>query len=279
MRQKSVPFLFFLTLAGGLCAPVVANSSAIVTLPDANFTYTFYGIPNQILTPATPQNYSYSYKYGTLDVTSGATATWQPYVSASTSSGGCQAGCAGGSQFVSTELTYSVEFLGTVGTALPVEIATAGGVTTTGGYGSGSALVTMTDPPGSPDNHNASAITKFTASTALNGGVTSCGANGCVNSVQHITMYAGTVYRIEVYASAGAADDVVGSATAWADPQFFIDPSFVDANQFTFLASPNVGNTISAVPESSTWAMMILGFSSVGFLAYRRKSRVALSVA
>jgi hypothetical protein len=30
--------------------------------------------------------------------------------------------------------------------------------------------------------------------------------------------------------------------------------------------------TISAVPEPSTWAMMILGFMGVGFMAYRRKS-------
>jgi PEP-CTERM motif len=30
--------------------------------------------------------------------------------------------------------------------------------------------------------------------------------------------------------------------------------------------------TISAVPEPSTWAMMILGFFGVGFMAYRRKS-------
>jgi opacity protein-like surface antigen len=30
--------------------------------------------------------------------------------------------------------------------------------------------------------------------------------------------------------------------------------------------------SISAVPETSTWAMMILGFLGVGFVAYRRKS-------
>ncbi len=30
---------------------------------------------------------------------------------------------------------------------------------------------------------------------------------------------------------------------------------------------------VSAVPETSTWAMMILGFFGVGFAAYRRKSR------
>jgi hypothetical protein len=30
--------------------------------------------------------------------------------------------------------------------------------------------------------------------------------------------------------------------------------------------------SISAVPEPSTWAMMILGFMGIGFMAYRRKS-------
>src|SRR5665213_312503 len=35
----------------------------------------------------------------------------------------------------------------------------------------------------------------------------------------------------------------------------------------------------AAVPESSTWAMMILGFAGVGFMAYRRKSKPALMAA
>jgi hypothetical protein len=30
---------------------------------------------------------------------------------------------------------------------------------------------------------------------------------------------------------------------------------------------------VSAVPEPSTWAMMILGFAGIGFMAYRRKSK------
>jgi len=46
----------------------------------------------------------------------------------------------------------------------------------------------------------------------------------------------------------------------------------------------NVGNlldnvSVSAVPEPSTWAMMVLGFLGVGFLAYRRKSGTALRLA
>ncbi len=39
-------------------------------------------------------------------------------------------------------------------------------------------------------------------------------------------------------------------------------------------------NTINtAVPEPSTWAMMLLGFAGVGFMAYRRKSKPALMAA
>ena len=37
--------------------------------------------------------------------------------------------------------------------------------------------------------------------------------------------------------------------------------------------------SIAAVPEPSTWAMMILGFAGVGFMAYRRKSKPTLLTA
>jgi hypothetical protein len=40
-----------------------------------------------------------------------------------------------------------------------------------------------------------------------------------------------------------------------------------------------VGTITAAVPEPSTWAMMILGFAGMGFLAYRRKSRPAFRLA
>lgn len=41
----------------------------------------------------------------------------------------------------------------------------------------------------------------------------------------------------------------------------------------------NDGTLTTAVPEPSTWAMMILGFCGLGFMAYRRKSGAALSIA
>jgi hypothetical protein len=40
---------------------------------------------------------------------------------------------------------------------------------------------------------------------------------------------------------------------------------------FSVPANPTVG----AVPEPSTWAMMILGFAGVGFLAYRRRGQAS----
>jgi hypothetical protein len=33
-----------------------------------------------------------------------------------------------------------------------------------------------------------------------------------------------------------------------------------------------IRGNISPVPEPSTWAMMILGFAAVGFMAYRRRN-------
>jgi hypothetical protein len=35
----------------------------------------------------------------------------------------------------------------------------------------------------------------------------------------------------------------------------------------------------AAVPEPSTWAMMLLGFAGVGFVAFRRKRKAALIAA
>jgi hypothetical protein len=37
--------------------------------------------------------------------------------------------------------------------------------------------------------------------------------------------------------------------------------------------------SVAAVPEPSTWAMLILGFAGLGFMAYRRKSKLALLAA
>ena len=48
---------------------------------------------------------------------------------------------------------------------------------------------------------------------------------------------------------------------------------------FTAETPPPAPPVVTAVPEPSTWAMMILGFAGIGFIAYRRKSKPALMAA
>jgi hypothetical protein len=43
--------------------------------------------------------------------------------------------------------------------------------------------------------------------------------------------------------------------------------------------NPEFESVATAVPEPSTWAMTILGFAAIGFMAYRRKSKPALMAA
>jgi hypothetical protein len=52
------------------------------------------------------------------------------------------------------------------------------------------------------------------------------------------------------------------------DPSRFITPGI-----FSVLGA----DTVQAVPEPSTWAMMILGFAGVGFMTYRRRKTAALA--
>jgi hypothetical protein len=71
-----------------------------------------------------------------------------------------------------------------------------------------------------------------------------------------------------------------------ANPNFSGDPIIFGLAQNSNLAAgtnntafyDNLSLTInSAVPEPSTWAMMILGFCGIGFMAYRRKNGAALA--
>jgi hypothetical protein len=51
------------------------------------------------------------------------------------------------------------------------------------------------------------------------------------------------------------------------------------ADSFNAVAAP-LGPVLHGVPEPSTWAMMILGFAGVGFMAYRRRNQsMSLSAA
>jgi PEP-CTERM motif len=53
---------------------------------------------------------------------------------------------------------------------------------------------------------------------------------------------------------------------------FEVSGNFVNPSNISALVNGSI-SVSSAVPEPSTWAMMILGFAGVGFLAYRRKNK------
>jgi hypothetical protein len=70
-----------------------------------------------------------------------------------------------------------------------------------------------------------------------------------------------------------------GSSYTTQTLSFFASASFGDID---FVGAAVNGNqasaidnlTVAPVPEPSTWAMMILGFAGIGFMAYRRKNSV-----
>jgi hypothetical protein len=55
-----------------------------------------------------------------------------------------------------------------------------------------------------------------------------------------------------------------------------MDGSTIPSSDFYIDVEVPDGFTVTGVPESSTWAMMLLGFLGLGFLSYRRKNRPAL---
>jgi hypothetical protein len=65
------------------------------------------------------------------------------------------------------------------------------------------------------------------------------------------------------------------NATLYLDPIATLTDGSGEVLSFD-VAGPTLA---AAVPEPSTWAMIILGFASIGFMAYRRKSKPALMAA
>jgi hypothetical protein len=75
------------------------------------------------------------------------------------------------------------------------------------------------------------------------------------------------------FATTGDAFGIGWTGSVYGIAQFSTNPNgnCCGVNPITF--------TVTAVPEPSTWAMLILGFAGIGFLAYRRKAKPALMAA
>jgi hypothetical protein len=124
-------------------------------------------------------------------------------------------------------------------------------------------------------------FSEITVAADTSAGVTIC-SSGCgvgdgeTNFIGALKVDAlsGTLYtnaiHLEIEAG-GARGASYNGGTASADPYIFISPTFQNAGEYSIEVSPNIGNVpASAVPEPSTWAMMLLGFAGLGWAAYRR---------
>lgn len=94
---------------------------------------------------------------------------------------------------------------------------------------------------------------------------------------QHLSIDPDEAYEVEYLASASAGDGSTARATI--DPLLTIDPSlapYYNINYSSNLLIDPLGSA-SAVPEPSTWAMMLAGFAGLGFVGYRRTARGRLA--
>jgi hypothetical protein len=82
---------------------------------------------------------------------------------------------------------------------------------------------------------------------------------------------------IRAYTNASADARNIFNAN-YAEVSAFVDPTFTVVGDYASRWS-GVPSAASAVPEPFTWAMMILGFAGVGFMAYRRKNRTTFRFA
>lgn len=84
-------------------------------------------------------------------------------------------------------------------------------------------------------------------------------------------MYDVTTWSVSV----GANDLLSGPLTIAITPTLLL-PTFDTLPQLTLNLTRDLQIGVSAVPEPSTWAMMIIGFAGVGFMAYRRRHQAAI---
>lgn len=142
---------------------------------------------------------------------------------------------------------------------------------------SGSVTQSLTTPNSAQLYLGTPSGTSLLASACLGTPAINCsglGSKANFSIATPITVISGANYNLQmdVYAVAqiAAGQD---EQSASIDPFLSIDPAFLlDNPGFSLEFSSGIVN-VSAVPEPSTWAMMILGFAGIGSMAYRRKSK------
>jgi PEP-CTERM motif len=264
--SRAVPALIVAALLG---SSGIASADTLVVLPNASST-----IVLTVDQQATEQNLSEQlFANTTYSQTSGAGATASGSasiipspaisVSASIQNGGNQA-------IAYQSFSYYFAVSSSVDTTVPV-IFTATGMVSPSSTTANVADLEVNSVPGG------SLLFLTSACQSAPGGCASRINQPSFAIAQQIMVSTNVAYEVQEDVYALAQSSYQTSSTSTIDPVISFAPG-VDTTGLTFEFSENVGN-VAAVPEPSTWAMMLLGFAGIGFMAYRRKSKPALMAA
>jgi hypothetical protein len=176
--------------------------------------------------------------------------------------------------------------VGAVGTGTGIFGSTAA----YGSFGSAhivtSATSSYTDPNGFLSSVASIGVIGFVdgftvGASALNVRLVSSSSSKTTN----VTLAAGNTYLFNwsMEADASAGNDIFGTwgpSTSDLAHTGTLNIDVLTPNaSLSFLSGANYSSITDAVPESSTWVMMILGFVSICFMTYRRKSKPVLITA
>jgi hypothetical protein len=120
-----------------------------------------------------------------------------------------------------------------------------------------------------------SITTFFKITGTLNGTIT----GGAIQHDDGATFNVASSYLFYNPAETNAVTEILGVSGPYTNAGFVL--TYVEGNGSPSVLNVQVNglNLTEGVPEPSTWAMMILGFCGVGFMAYRRKSKPAFRLA
>ena len=136
-------------------------------------------------------------------------------------------------------------------------------------------------------------IDAITSNSQSNVGIYTDLGNGNSYGTAVVPASAGLIQQFSITLSQAAIADLNAAAHNLSDTRFVIGGAllsisgpFADEQLFATFGSErpvvpaavlNLETAIAAVPEPSTWAMMVLGFAGVGFMTYRRRKTAMLA--
>lgn len=249
-----------------LVAATLASAASAEVLPNA-VSYEYFGLnyASNIVTNNTVGTLDYSGHPGCGGTCSATTQLGSsPSVSATVNEVYFDIYRTGGGA-VEARLGYYVKYLNTNGT-YNVNLHATDSLSAPDGAGISASLRFGVAGASITSLNNFSSLT-FQEADCLNG----CPSPGFAIATgpfvpdNQVQMVANTLYFLQM-------DVLLRPNSSGVQNTGMIDPTFSSDFGGQFIFSPGVFAPTSAVPEPSTWAMMILGFAGVGFMAYRRRS-------